>query len=193
MDTAFTMVLAATFVASAAWGTWSLWDAMQLRYVESSPARPNADNVAKGEFLRLLQSASVEMIVYNDGNRITDSIYDQPEIVEAVKEKLLTHPEFTMRCLFNEPDGELLFMKEFRTSSSVEIKRRKRDVAPHPTHYKIIDGGRRAYLSKHVPGSSERRYKLVDCTQVPKKRLPRVSGVVLGKHLRYFDQTFAAS
>ena len=46
-------------------------------------------------------------------------------------------------------------------------------------HFKIIDDGRKGYVSAHPPESFERRYRSYDCSKVA----PHVRQAALGRHM----------
>ena len=193
MATVIIVLLVLVFAASAFFSARTLWMTLQLRHVTSTRTRLNAGPVAMEEFLKLLDEARREMIIYDDGDMVADSIYAMQELVDAVREKLKSSSEFRMRCLFNAPDDSLPFMKAFGHGvDRVTIKPRDRNRHPFRTHYKIIDGGRKAYLSEHSLGSRERWFKIVDCTKVPEKHVQRASELAFGGCLNDFNQAFAS-
>ena len=84
-------------------------------------------------------------------------------MVDAIRRKLDENPRFTMECMFSSPD-ETLFRKELGNEPRVTIMPRKG--ARRSVHYKIIDGGRKAHVSRHALGQERRRFKIVDATEV---------------------------
>ena len=53
----------------------------------------------------------------------------------------------------------------------------------HDIHHKIIDDGRKAYLSRHKLGASECSIRWIDCTRV-QRDLEHVTEEVLGEYKR---------
>ena len=127
------------------------WDIALL----SSRRGVNSDAVALKEFLRLLGEAKTEMLICDDGNQMKGSLYDNDDVVNAVKEKLSTSSGFTMLCLFSS-GYESKFCKVLGKMAGVRIKMvsNRRDV-----HYKIIDGGCSGYLSRHEKGEPCREFE----------------------------------
>ncbi|MCY4594389.1 MAG: hypothetical protein OXC19_06255 [Bryobacterales bacterium] len=183
--------LAIGLVASLWYGVSSIAQDIQLQCVTSTPSDVNTDQVAREKFLNLLGAASQSMIVYDDGNNMPDSIYHNQHVIHAVREKLDENPQFRMRCLFNSKDPSPFREALSAYDGRVAIKTRNPLLPPMVTHFKIIDGGRKAYLSRHPFASPERRYKMVDCTKVPDKHSEYVQDVILGKHIKGFDAAFA--
>ena len=169
----------------------------QYQSIHASDLRMNDGEVARDEFTRLLSEAKESLIIYDDGDRVADSIYDSPEVIAKFQEKLITNPEFRIYCLFNCDEPELMFRKEFGNGGP-QVKIRVRDSVPRynetsvQTHYKIIDGGVQAYLSWHYPGSSERIFKTVDCSGVVRFLRPRVIKNVLGQYMAHFKREFGS-
>ena len=130
---------------------WFTWDVALL----STKRGVNSDAVALKEFLRLLREAKTEMLICDDGNKMPGSIYDNDEVVDAVKAKLESSEGFKMMCLFSN-EYVSKFRRELENLDGIEIKLAsdRRDV-----HYKIIDGGRSGYLSRHEEGESGREFE----------------------------------
>ena len=172
----------------------SLHRGMQLDFVTSSPIQENDDSSAALSFKDLLAGAEESMIVYDDGNFMRGSIYNNPEIVELVRRKLADCPEFRLNCLFDEDRPELLFRKELAGRyQNVDIRVLGLDRDRLSVHYKITDSGTRAYLSQHAPGSRNRLFRTVDCSGVPEGNRKRAAKEMLGDFLNHFDQEFSAA
>ena len=153
----------------------------------------NDDGLAVESFTDLLERARSNMTVYDDGNDMKGPIYMQQEVIDAVKEKLENNKRFSLRCYFNcnEPT---LFRKEFDSYSKVDIKTRPSgDTRPDDTHYKIIDNGRMAYLSRHEHGSKKREFQVVDCTRVNRFALEGVTDELLGEYKVDIKQKFPSA
>ena len=138
----------------------------------------NSDKTAERNFLALLQEATESMVVYDDGNEMEGSIYQNQQVVDAVREKLSKNPGFRLSCYFNF-DHAMLFTKELAQHPRVRIVTGHGDRPDDDVHYKIIDGGLKAHISRHEVASQERRYRTIDCTRVPKGRRTHVADVLL--------------
>ena len=181
-----------SFAVSTVFIIWMLHRAFQYVYVQVSPERIHGDNSVVTNFIELLDQARTSMIVYDDGNDMDGAVYNDTRVIDAVRSKLQSNPDFELKCLFNCND-DAKFRKAFRGEPRVDIRTRS-DVRPErKTHYKIIDGGLKAYLSRHELGSSQRRFKIVDCTNVSKRHRSRVAGFVLSKHTEDFATAFDAA
>ena len=185
-------VAAGSLVASTVVIVWLLNRAFQYVYVQVSPEGIHGDNSVVTNFIELLDQARTSMIVYDDGNDMDRAVYNDSRIIDAVRSKLQSNPDFELKCLFNCND-DVKFRKAFRGEPRVDIRTRS-DVRPERrTHYKIIDAGMKAYLSRNELGSSQRRFKTVDCTNVSKRHRSRVAGFVLSKHTEDFATAFDAA
>lgn len=173
-----------------AYGAKVLNEASYIHLVDSTQVEENNDDITRKHFLSLLGDAKSEITIYDDGNEMPSSIYASEEILAAFREKLKDSPEFKVRCLFNCDHPNLPFRKEFSQSPAVEIRIRSNRTADFPIHYKIIDGGEKAYLSVHGFEQSEREFRIVDCTAVPEKHRERVKKAVLRDYRQDFDRAF---
>ena len=188
----FGWVAAGSLVASTVVIVWLLHRAFQYVYVQVSPTQINDDDSVVSNFIELLDEAHTSMIVYDDGNDMDGSVYNDSRVIDAVRRKLRSNPDFALQCLFN-CDEDVRLRKEFAHEPQVDIRTRPDMGGERKTHYKIIDGGMKAYLSRHELGSSQRRFKTVDCTNVSKRHRSRVAASVLRKHTEDFAMAFNAA
>lgn len=185
--------------ATAAWAVvatimifWMLHKSFQIQYVQTTPSAINDDESAVRSFLCMLNEAQGSLIIFDDGDDIDGSLYNDRRVINAVQDKLRDNPEFELRCLFN-CDEDLLFRKELESERHVSIRIRSSSVPTDGIHYKIIDGGAKAYLSRHTLGSREQRFRIVDCSRVPRRHRGRVADIVLGRYKEDFEHAFEAS
>ena len=171
---------------------WLLHRAFQYVYVKVSPVQINDDESVVSNFIALLDEARTSMILYDDGNDMVGSLYNDSRVIDAVHSKLRTNPKFELQCLFNCND-DVEFRKEFADKPRVEIRTRNDTDREGKVHYKIIDGGLKAYLSRHSLGSSQRQFKTVDCSNVSKRHRSRVAEIVLRKYTMDFATAFGAA
>lgn len=140
----------------------------------------NSDDFTEAMFIGLVQEAHGMMSVCDDGNAMPGSIYESPRVVEAVRAKLKRDPTFRMRCLFSS-DDETAFRKAFEGEDRVKIRTdRRREV-----HVKIINGGRKGYVSVHREGERERRYTLYSGV------FGRARQEIFGSYMADLDRVFA--
>ena len=144
-----------------------------LQSVKILPREGNDDEIAIGSVLILLSRAKEQIELYDDGNKIDSSLYDDDDFIKKIKSKLEENKNFSVQCMFNY-DEDLRFKEAFKNDPRVSIFVRRSQERPQDTHYKIIDGGRMAYLSEHVAGSDKRAYRVVDCSKVGKARLEKI-------------------
>ena len=174
-----------TFMAA-----WLLLD-VRVRAV----VRPNDDDATVKTFLDLLEKAKRSMVIYDDGDKVAGSIYDNDDVLAKVAAKLKKSPAFKIQCCFDCDDATLGFRERFEGNSQVSIETLgyAKEDRPDDVHYKIIDDGQKACLSRHDLGSEERRFKVIDCTRVrPKFVVNRlVVQATLGEYLEDFKEKFA--
>ena len=140
----------------------------------------NPHPYAKKNFLDVLEAAQREVIIHDDGNRMEDSPYEDPEILAAMK--TISDRGVAIRILFN-CDEDLALTRAL--SGAVEIRIRKDPSLG--AHYKVADGGTLAYLSWHARGEHQRSFRLIDCRSVPKYALPWVKDRLLGEYVDAFE------
>lgn len=192
MLTFFSWFTVAGFVVSMVLIVRILHQGFQVLYVRVTEPEINDDRAAVANFVGMLKEARESMIVYDDGDNTEGSLYNDPQVISAVYDKLQAEPSFVLQCLFN-CDDDLLFRKELAGKPQITIRTRSSSAPAHEIHYKIIDDGAKAYLSRHRLGSSERRFKIVDCTDVSLGHRERIVDVVLGRYKNHFERAFAAS
>ena len=171
---------------------WMLHRAFQIQYVQKTPPAITDDDSAVRSFLCMLNEAQESLIIFDHGDDIDGSLYNDRRVIDAVQDKLRENPEFELRCLFS-CDDNLLFRKELESERHVSIRTRSICVPTDGIHYKIIDGGAKAYLSRHAFDSRERRFRIVDCTRVPRRHRGHVADIVLGRYKEDFEHAFKAS
>lgn len=198
METLVAIVLALGFAGGISYWIAILYNAArvqrEIQNVKTTPIEANDDESTKAKFRELLGEARYSMVIYDDGDKVPDSIYMDEGITKLVRQKLDANPDFRMQCLFNCDEPDLLFRNAFIDyASRVEIKTRDQTKPRLAIHYKIIDGGVKAYLSRHRPGSSQRRFRIVDCTDVSESNRNRVSNAVLGTYKKDFHRAFKAA
>ena len=150
----------------------------------------NDDPAATEYFIDLIDEAQEKMTIYDDGNDMEESIYNNPEVIAAVQRKLEQNADFKIQCFFNF-DHDLRFKQAFGNHPQVDI-RTGDNVASKDVHYKIIDDGRKANLSRHKLGDSERRIRWIDCTRV-QRDLEHVTDEVLGEYKKDIERKFGPS
>ena len=129
----------------------------------------NNDKTAADYFCRLVCEMEHQMIIHDDGDSTEDTLYNNDKVVETMRARLSSHKEQVLvQCVFNKHE-EIKMAKladEFPRSFRVFYMPEEQETGS--IHYKIIDIGKKAYLSKHCPGSSQREYELIDCSAARK-------------------------
>ena len=143
----------------------------------------NDSGFAAETFVELLKDAERTMLICDDGNSMADSIYDREDVVAQVLDRLQANPRLRIACLFFSSD-DTAFTRRLDGHARVTLKRGvqpRRDI-----HFKIIDGGRKGYVSSHPIGAAERRYRLYDCSRVPAS----IRDAALGHHIHAMKAQF---
>ena len=188
----FSWVVCAWLVVATVIMFWMLHRAIQFGYVHSTSPAVNDDASAVTSFLGMLNEAEESLIIYDDGDDSDGSLYKDRRVIEAVQHKLGDNPAFEVRCLFN-CDDNLLFRRELEGKRQVHVRIRSNGPSDDGIHYKIIDGGAKAYLSRHALGAKQRRYTIIDCTRVPPRHRGHVADSLLGMYKEDFEHAFEAS
>ena len=146
----------------------------------------NDDKTATCVFIELVAEVERNFIIHDDGGA-GSPIYDDCDVIEAVRKRLHECGELTIKCLFNQNGARIESLdKEFPGRFIVRCQQDKR--TKNDVHFKIIDGGRKAYLSTHAVGISERKYELIDCTNSTRK----IRQQMFGKFYDRVDMDFPA-
>ena len=183
---------AAVFAVSACISVWVIFRIVMPLLQVRAQAGLHDDSGAVGQFLALLSAAKESMIVYDAGNGREGAVYQDTRVIDAVRKKLDECPGFEMRCLFN-CDDDLPFKQAFEHEARIVIRTRDRMRGAQDTHYQIIDGGKQAYLSRRVFGASIRKYKMIDFSDVPERRVARAARFVLGEYQKDFERCFGSA
>ena len=194
-------IAVASLVAVTCYACYVVYRAAQYQAILNSGLQNNNSEVTQSEFIRLLRRASKDMIIYDDGDTVADSIYDNDTVIHAINEKLDECPNLEIRCLFNCDSENLRFRREFASPRwpGVQIRTRAepegRYSGPDPVlpHFKMIDGGSCAYLSWHDQESEASVYQTIDLSGVSGSGKNRLVRDVVGKYLDRFDREFEAA
>lgn len=142
MQVFFGWMAIGVLAVSTVLGIWILHRALQFVYVRVTPVQVNDDSVVRN-FIELLDEARTTMVVYDDGNDMDGSLYNDRRVIEAVRSKLRANPDFQLQCLFN-CDHDVKFRKELANEQRVDIRTRYDWDNAGKIHYKMIDGGVKA-------------------------------------------------
>ncbi len=126
----------------------------------------NSDQDAIELFIDLVNETRKEIKIHDDGNDFPASIYNNPDVIEAI-EKGVRERNIKVRCLFNDEGQplkilELVRSKEFQ--NSIEIWYVCGGRQEPNTHYKVVDGGKLVHTSYHKHHEQERSYRLLKAT-----------------------------
>ncbi len=138
----------------------------------------NSNETAAKHFVALLDEAKENMVVYDDGNEMEGSIYWNRDVVNAARQKLSNNPGFRLSCYFNF-NAAMPFTRELQECRGFRVEFGQGDRPDDDVHYKIIDGGLKAHLSRHELASEDRRYRVIDCNSVPDRLKAHVTGILL--------------
>lgn len=154
-----------------------------LLFVDAGKEQENDDDVAIDEALNILGDAEESIEIYDNGNQIKNSLYNDPGFIKSVREKLESKRTFRVRCFFNFDEG-LDFTKAFVGNPQVQIFVRKEGIERDEVHYKIIDGGKKAYLSMHEGDDHRRIYKEYDCSRLGRLGREKACDLLFGDKIQ---------
>lgn len=150
----------------------------------------NNEETPKAYLLHMLAAAERSITIFDDGDKVNDSLYDDSTIVAAFGEKLRENPGFKVECYFNNP-RRTMFRDNLERCKGVAIQTGEgANREGYEVHYKIIDGGKMGYLSRHEEQSLARSYQYIDCSNVLRWGFPAVSKRHFGPHFRDFEKRF---
>ena len=138
----------------------------------------NDDADAKDHIKQVVMAAKTSVEIFDDGDKIKEgeSVYDDREFLELVDEKLDEGVRFL--CLFNSDNPKMAFRERFDNDKRrIDIRVRKMPSSGRSSiHYRNADSGRMIYLTNHQPHSKNRRFKMIDASEMGEE------------HCRHLDQ-----
>ncbi len=117
----------------------------------------NDNTAAVGNFLEQIKNTKKNLQIFDDGNSMGESIYNNQKVIDALQDKI-RNKNISISIHFNCKD-ELLINKLAKKYENVEIKynpkeRKKED------HFRISDGGKYCYISSHGYDEEKRNYNI---------------------------------
>ena len=123
----------------------------------------NDDEAAVRHFVVLVKPATNDVVIHDDGDDAA-SLYHDRKVIAAVRERL--DRGVTVRCLFNNR-ANLRMVDELRDHPGFTVHYlRQPPLSPEDVHFKIVDRGAWAYLSRHLE-DGKREFRRYDCSKVP--------------------------
>ncbi len=120
----------------------------------------NDDEQAAKDMIKMLGASESELIIHDDGNGSSSSVYNNERVLEAMKKRLRECPSLRIRCLFND-DAQLKILDLAKSEpGKVEIWHVKGPRPQHDIHYKVVDNGKMVHMSFHDHGATERKYMI---------------------------------
>ena len=126
----------------------------------------NTDREAIEHAISLIGLAERSMEIFDDGDGIEESVYDNEDFVDKVADKV-EKGQLRVLCFFNDRDEvkDRLFIKKMASLENkkyISVWTRKEGSKRASIHYKSVDGEKITHLSRHDKGSSDRDYQIVD-------------------------------
>ena len=181
-----TILVLAFTVAPAIIVCWWYWDSMKVEVVSGV----NDDSTAASTFIKILERAQETLVIYDDGNKMEGTIYDDPNVIKSFRDCLTRNKSLIVSCLFNDKDNlDLVQIMRAEHPDRFKVWYRRGNRPPNDVHYKIADGGIVGHISAHAHGQPERRFKLLDCSAAK----GRAKRIVFRKYLSSFEADIAAA
>ena len=147
---------------------------------ESVPEK-NSNEKVRTIFLSMLQGAKKELLMYDDGDTDAESLYQDHQVVDAIKQRLREQSAFKVRCMLNNRQGRTRFEQELGGLDQVKILSRRG--TPRRLHYRVFDR-KNAYVSCHQPDSDVRMGQVIKGQPLPWRRTP----IALQEYIRDFER-----
>ena len=119
----------------------------------------NNDAQAAEMMVQLINKTRRTLVIHDDGNDSPQSVYNNDDVIRALRERIERRPHMTVECLFNDREN-LKLLALARDTQNIAIWYANGARPDNDLHYKIVDGGKLVHLSSHAHGASERRYVL---------------------------------
>ena len=121
----------------------------------------NDDDQAAAMLIDLINKTRNSLVIHDDGNDSDESVYNNDQVVAAVRDRIQQRRRLKVKCLFNDRDKlKLLELADGECKGNISIWYASGDRPKNDIHYKIVDGGRLLHLSAHEHGAGERGYVL---------------------------------
>ena len=128
--------------------------------VDDTRRGANDNEEAVSMFLDLVKAARESIIIHDDGNDSSESVYNNSKVIGALRDSIELYG-VKVKCLFNDDNQQLELLNLARDfPNNVKIWYLDGDRPLRDIHYKIIDHGKLVHLSEHDYGSDERDYVL---------------------------------
>lgn len=190
MITLVEMIVIGVFICGSVVPAIVMWwwyaDRLNVRIEGGS----NDDESATQMFIRILKMAKKTLVVHDDGDKGIRSIYEDDNVIQAVRRQLDTHEKLQIRCLFNDK-ADLKLVREIQAAypDRFTVCYLSGDRPIDDVHYKIADGGVIGHLSSHEHGQPERNFKVLDCSAAGTRTRKRA----FGKYLDQFERDVQAA
>ena len=155
----------------------------------------NKDKVATAKFIETVRHAKKSLIIHDDGNDMSDSVYNDQEAIDAVVNRMNEQESLRVKCWFNVESTIGLveaIRRESQLAKRFDVRYRKPSklglwrFSWFDPHYKIADDGEYGTVSRHALGAKRRRFQIEDCIQASE----RGRDITLGPYMRRFDRGF---
>ena len=148
----------------------------------------NNSEQATDRFWDLVNGMESEMVIHDDGE--AKSFYDDPQTVGLVRATLRADPDRTIQCVFNRHECTRFGTLSEEFPSQVEIRYAQNpEIEVGGLHYKIVDRGAMAYLSRHSADGTSREFEFFDYRWCP----PLLRPSIFRKFQQDFDQRMVAA
>ena len=126
-------------------------------------SRINSNEEAAILFITLVRKTKHQMLIHDDGDNSERSIYNDDDVMNAIRERVKQRPRLRIECLFNDKDQHLKLEKlaDGECRRNILISYLGGDRPEPDIHYKVVDKGRLVHVSHHEHGADERAYTLL--------------------------------
>ena len=145
----------------------------------------NDGNLAIMKFLEVVERAEQELVIYDDGDQVADTIYNNDDVGSALASRMENNPRLCVRVLFNKRSDIQLPKRMSQFGDRFEVRYRAGERPAQDVHFKIADG-RVGYFSQHGLGETAREFTFCDARHTSK----RARKIAFGAHLQYFNEQF---
>ena len=185
------LVLAGLVAVGVTFAAWLVWAG-----IEHAKGQPfdvvfddgeEDENATAPAFLSVLKHAKRKLIVHDDGDNTSTSIFNDTDVVEAVKRQLDDNQKLVIACLFNVREN-LMTVKSLGGHERFRVKYRRWRWSPSAfdVHYTIADDGSIGRLSHLGKGAKKRRFEIRNCLNARQSE----RNIEFGRYMRRFEHQF---
>ena len=168
-------------------GSFYFWRGWVLMSISTTHGR-NDGQTAADNFLSLLNYAERRLVIYDDGNKMQDSIYDNETVLAQTEMRMNAYSDLQIFVLFNVEEDIAFPKRMSKFGERFKIRYRQGPRPDEDVHFKIADDVL-GYFSTHSFNDINREFSLYDASCAAKG----AGRLAFAEPQAYFQDAFASA